>query len=616
MQTFRIGLMLFLGGLLSEALLAQSPRVRTVDATLPVQAGVSRLSATQKAPFRPSATARFLSSEEGRSLLQVSGHPMSKYLNQAFGVPSSVALAAARARLQQQWFMARHTALGQPEASVTPTPCDGSTGARFNLEPRANAVPQQSDAADFILNGVGEGEDLVVQTANDWRGEFASGSWDNSVTAYYVHRAASVDCSVQFEGGLPNFTKQGNEEFGVGDAAIAADATRGAFFMADVRFGTVAGIGLFRASAANLLNRTNCRDGTHQQSQATSCWTQTPPVLLNPVSQPFFGAELGLAVDERATGIGAGDVYLVASAFSTASGSGDTVFVLACTNSTLKCSSMVTLKVLGAFPYVQVRADGVVTISYLGASSFTSSPEPVMFVTCTPNGAPNPLTCSAATTVTTINNPIPTPSRGFLIDPLQGIDISVISTFPKHASRREASGSFTTFLVYDDCKNPYTPPPPPQGSATECLNSEVNMTFSTDNGATWSSPTSVDTASGHHFFPAIAADQSTGTISIVYYSTEGNRFHHDVRVLLNQISPGSTTLNPAQQITKTLVPMDTDPNSLSFFLDDFHIGAVARGTGTRGQSHLYTSFDLTGVIGTYGGKPLAEKNNHISRLMF
>lgn len=609
MKALKVGLIAVLCGFLSGGLVAQDRNVRPTNTRSTAGSSELRVSTLPTMSARGSATARFLASEEGRSFLQASGHPLSKYLNQAFGAPSPAALGAARAHLARQ-----SSAPSQFETSSAPVPCTGNTGARFNLEPRANAVPQQSEAADFILNGAGPGEDLVVQTANDWRGEFPSSAWDNSVTGYYVHRAASSDCSVQFEGGLPNFTSQGNEEFGLGDASVVADPTRGAFFMADVRFGSVAGIGLFRTSASNLLNPSACPDGTHQQAQAASCWMQTPPVLLNPVGQAFFGAEIGLAVDERATGsgTGAGDLYLVASAFSTSTQSGDTVFIVACTNTTLNCSPMVTLKVLGAFPYVQVRSDGLVTISYLGSASFTSTPEPVLFVTCTPNGAPNPPTCGPPTTVTTITNPIPTPSRGFLIDPLQGVDNFVISTYPKHANRREANGSFSTFLVYDDCKNPFTPPPPPQGSPTVCLNSEVNMTVSTDNGNTWSAPASVDSASGHHFFPAIAADQSTGTVNVVYYTTEGNRFHHDVRVFLNQIGPGSTTLGPPQQITKTLAPMDTDPNLLGTFLDDFHIGAIARGTGTTGQSHLYTSFDLTVVNGTYGTKPLPEKNNHIS----
>ncbi|MGA3040758.1 MAG: hypothetical protein ABSF54_08225, partial [Bryobacteraceae bacterium] len=310
-------------------------------------------------------------------------------MNQAFGEPSVEALAAARSH----W----HAQTGAAHAEATPattTPCTGDSGARFNLEPRNGAVPQQNAAADFILNGVGQGEDLIVQTANDWRGAFASSTWDNSLSGYYVHRAAAADCSVQFEGGLPAIAYQGGTTLGVGDAAVAADPTRRAFFMADMRFGSAAGIGLFRASAANLLNPANCPGGTHLETQAASCWTQTPPVLVNPVAQPYFNSEFNLAVDERASGTGAGDVYLAANTYIT-SMSAYAVVVMACANATLSCSPMVTLSTAGSLPYVQVRQDGLITISYLAAMEETSTAEPIAFVTCTPAGAPNPPVCAA-----------------------------------------------------------------------------------------------------------------------------------------------------------------------------------------------------------------------------
>jgi len=561
--------------------------------------------APPRTPSR-SATARFLASEEGRSLLEVSGHPLSRYVNQAFGEPSLDALAAARTR----WH-AQTAARAQSEASPAATPCTGDSGARFNLEPRAGAVPQQNAAADFILNGVGQGEDLIVQTANDWRGAFATGTWDNSMSGYYVHRAAAADCSVQFEGGLPAITYQGGPVLGVGDAAVVADPTRGAFFMADTRFGTAGGIGLFRASAANLLNPANCPGGTHLETQAASCWTQTPPVLVNPVAVPYYYSEFNLAVDERASGTGAGDLYIAANTYITSAAAYEMV-VMACTNATLSCSPMVTLANPGALPYVQVRQDGLITISYLAAAQGTSTAEPIAFVTCTPAGAPNPPVCGAPATVTTIRHPLPTPPEGVLTTPIKGVDIFVTSTYPKHANRRERDGSFTTFLVYDACRNPYTPPPPPHPQSTLCLSAEVNMTFSTDNGQTWSTPVSVDTAGGHHFYPSIAADKSTGAVSVVYYTTEGDAFHHRVRVILNQVAPGNTTLRPPQQLTHDLVPMDVAPGGLNTDMDDFHIGAIARGTGTKGQSHLYTSFNQTIVSGTYNGQPLPEKNNHIT----
>jgi hypothetical protein len=148
-------------------------------------------------------------------------------------------------------------------------------GARFNLEPRANAVPQNQASADFLLNRVGSNEDLIVQAANDWRGNLTSDKqWDRSVSGYYVHRAAAADCSVQFEGGLPAFSAQGSNLMGVGDPVVAADPARDAFFMADQRFGSAdtGGVGLFRVAASRLLNASACPSGTHTEAQAASCW--------------------------------------------------------------------------------------------------------------------------------------------------------------------------------------------------------------------------------------------------------------------------------------------------------------------------------------------------------
>lgn len=543
-------------------------------------------------------------------MLEVSGHPLSRYVNQAFGEPSATALEAARTRWQ-----ARAAEPAQSEAAPDATSCAGGSGARFNLEPRAGAVPQQSPAADFILGGAGQGKDLIVQAANDWRGAFPSNTWDNSVSGYYVHRAAAADCSVQFEGGLPAITYQGSTVLGVGDPAVVADPVRGAFFMADMRFGPTAGIGLFRASAANLLNPANCPDGTHKETQAASCWAQTPPVLVNPVAQPYFNSEFSLAVDERTSGAGAGDLYIAADTYIT-SANAYAIVVMACTNQTLSCSPMVTLSSSGSFPDVHVRQNGLITVSYLGTTTGSSTAEPVEFVTCTPAGAPNPPACGTPVTVTAIQHPLPTPNQFELTTPIKGIDIFVTSTYPKHANRRESNGGYTTFLVYDDCKNPYTPPPPPHPQPTLCLNAEVNMTFSTDNGQTWSAPVSVDAAGGHHFYPSIAVDQSTGTVSVAYYTTEGDQFHHRVRVFLNQAAPGSTALGPPQELTATPAPMDIAPGSLHLNMDDFHLGAVARGTGAKGQSHLYTSFDRTLVNGAYHGLPLPDKNNHIALTVY
>ena len=257
---------------------------------------------------------------------------------------------------------------------------------------------------------------------------------------------------------------------------------------------------------------------------------------------------------------------------------------------------------------MQVRWDGVITISFINVN--TDGTESIQFTTCTPSGAPAAPVCGTTTLVANVAQPLlPNFDVG---TPMVNIELSA-STYPKHTNRTEPDGKFTTFLVFDDCKSPFTQGNPP---FTVCLDAEVKISNSTDGGKTWSSPASVDTTTGHHFYPAIATDASTGIVDIAYYSTFGDKFNHSVRVLRNQINPGGTALGSAQLVTKTLDPIDTDPQNLGFFISDAYLSVIVRGTGASGQSRLYTSFDSTAVAGAYEGRPVPEQNNHISLFSF
>src|SRR6202034_2140875 len=145
-------------------------------------------------------------------------------------------------------------------------------------------------------------------------------------------------------------------------------------------------------------------NGTHTLAQATSCWSSTPPVLLFP--QPSFdsvGDQPQLAVDERETG--AGDVYVVNASFDFTSQT-TTVFLAPCTNS-LTCGEPISISgsnVQTAVPYVRVRTDGLITVSFTNGNPDGS--QTILFVTCTPAGAPNPPACGAPVTVANTANPL------------------------------------------------------------------------------------------------------------------------------------------------------------------------------------------------------------------
>jgi hypothetical protein len=538
-----------------------------------------------------------LTTDNARAWMQVVGHPISKSLNERFGPPSQAALDRAAARWSRVVADQKQPSATEP---AQPATC-GKIGSRFNLEPRKNAVFQNGPTADFILNGAGPGADLILQTANDWRGAFPSTTWDNSMSGYYVHTSSTADCSVQFEGGLPNFANTG----GVGLSVVAADNTRGVFFATDARF--PGGYALFRASAADFLNPKICPPGTHNTAQSVSCWTQTQPLLFDSTS-PDFDGDLALAVDERASGTGAGDVYVVADLL------GDTTIV-ACTNSLNACALPVTIASYtgsnaNRYPYVQVRSDGVITIAYTGDYGTLPSSVPILFLTCTPAGAPNPPTCGSPVTVATASMTATTTSF-----PMANINILLgAPLYPKIANRLETNGQFTTFMVYDECVEFYNPPLP--DTSTVCINTEVNYAFSQDGGQTWSTPVSLTPKTAEHILPAITNDVSTGTVSISYYGTDGDLFFRDFRVYLSQIPPGSTTPGTPKPVSAA-TPIDDDPDDLAFLgAFDFRMGAIARGTGTTGQSHLFLSFDSETVDGNYDGKTLPELNNFLELMTY
>src|SRR5438105_3483614 len=129
-------------------------------------------------------------------------------------------------------------------------------GTRFNLEPRLNAVPQNTESVDFLLNRVSPGVDLVVGAANDQRSSI--GGFD----AYYVHRQGST-CGTDFEGTLSTAAI---------DPTVVADPARDAFFLADVFLSLSQVMEVARTTAANLLSSTTCPSGTQPNGNNPNCW--------------------------------------------------------------------------------------------------------------------------------------------------------------------------------------------------------------------------------------------------------------------------------------------------------------------------------------------------------
>jgi len=473
---------------------------------------------------------------------------------------------------------------------------------RFNLEPRANAVPQNTESVDFLLNGIAAGEDLVVGAANDNRSSI--GGFD----AYYVHRQGST-CGADFEGTL---------SIAAIDPTVVADPARKAFFLTDVFLSLSQVMEVARTTAADLLSTATCPSGTQPNGSNPNCWPVVGTAdFTNPSIPQADLLNPSMAVDPRTTGTGAGDVYLVAEFENVTNFPAvANVQIVACTNAKLSCGSPVVVSgtdTFGSFPHVEVRPDGVITISYWTLTKpFGTQPNPIdiKFVTCTPQGAPKSPVCSPPTLVASSQVP------AFFVPGDSGFRDSL---FPKHANRLESGGTFTTFLVYDRCNSII-------GSATTadpvCSKIDVIFTTSTDGGVTWSTPQAVESGAGHQFFGAIRDDISTETINIAYYSTQDDLFLQRAKVRLRQIAPGSTVLGAANILTSGSNDPDAGIQDLNlnsgqgFINFGAQIGLAAAGTGTAGQSKVYVHFTWNNVFGTFNGTSQADQNNTLLGLSF
>lgn len=471
----------------------------------------------------------------------------------------------------------------KPGSGCTPN------GNRFDLEALTDAAfyGQYNEAVAVIPNRGGNGADLVVGGAEDERVLNPQIEYDGFYSpAYYVQRDNS-NCAADFEGGIPIV----GDFVPVGPPMPAADPAHDAFFFATYAIssnGFYIAASIVKSTAADLLNAANCPNGT--QKSPAICWPVAGIANQSTSSVQYPS----IAVDQRTSGTGAGDVYVSETTYIFPN---TQIILSACTNSNLSCSSSVVASGADSSPQyssVQVRPDGGITIAYGNGNLF--GPAQFKFVNCTPNGAPNPPTCGTPTLVITEPNPavgVPGNIQAFF------------EQYPYHVDRLEADGkTVTSFLIYDQCAVP-------QIGDYFCPKTQVVLTYSKDGGNTWSPLQIVGSAAGQQFLANMALDASTGTVNIAYFSSQNDKLAFHTQVFLAQVPPGQTSAGVPHQITQTLYagPFGYDEGATDLSL-------AAGGTGQTGQSVVYFHFTGSTAKGMYNGQAFRIYHNVLTKYQY
>lgn len=436
---------------------------------------------------------------------------------------------------------------------------------------------------------MGSGVDLVVGASNEFGPRIPI-----SLTGYYVNRDG--DCAPEFEGGTPPIADpvETGDLFGGGDPVVAADPVRNAFFVADIHFDdTTTAIGVFRSTTATLLSTGSCPSGTHDEADSLTCWPTREAVLARLFTADPFDLDIvdkpHLTVDERSSGTGAGQVYVVATDFDPTGGGTSSIKLVACSNDLQTCSAPQIVSGADAdtqFPHVTVRPSGALGITWINYVP-GSGPSPdvaIRYQSCTVATVPTAPSCPPSLFSTVHTETEPLLGTGALLGEAFRVD-----TYPKVDVRRDSNG-IEMYVVWDRCKVDLI-------EDFVCPDSDIVMKASNNNGGSWSGVTSVHTGSNHQFHPWIRTDRSRNIVNIIYLtSLSDTTFQHRVRVGLQHINPGGSTPDPITD-GHTMASLLNDPSGDWLFGGVFpfygdYIGVAARGTGSDGGSRAYETLHL------------------------
>jgi len=545
----------------------------------------------------------FMASEKGKQTLLSSPNSIAKtFLERYWG-----------ADVAAQWDTTPHKYLPRespspapfrPQSNAVPrlgirlaSPTARCAATRFNLEPAANALPQNDESIAFKFGGGSSTlADMAVEVSDDFRGLFLNPAvWSPGISGYdYIDTAG---CTPRVEGAtppVPDPLHSGRNLVGAGDPIINYDSNHDAWFYSSLYLSPFeGGIGVFRNTTANLKSA-NCPSGTHNLTTAASCWPKA--VIVDERNGSSYLDEPDSWVDTRATGAGAGDVYISDTVFSYAV---STIDLVVCTNTLLSCSSPVTIS--GAdnaaqFSDIKTAANGTITITYGNFYSITTATLPIYavdikYVVCTPNGAPYAPTCNGPVLVATDYAPI--------VDGLASLIGVWNRTHPVHVET--SSGSY---VFWEHCGSFSDLP---SGSNTVCPDADIVGSVNT--GAGWSAPFVVDNAYGHQIQPWVTYDSGADKVVIAYQDCDSSG-KTACRAGYRTITPttgGSETVSAFNPVSSYAYPQDEANNGFLPLFGD-HIGASAH------DGHAWFGFTDTSRLGLYGygSASINESNNNIA----
>jgi hypothetical protein len=176
-----------------------------------------------------------------------------------------------------------------------------------------------------------------------------------------------------------------------------------------------------------------------------------------------------------------------------------------------------------------------------------------------------------------------------------------VATVPKNDVVMVA-GHPRAFVIYDECGVRLL--------GTICEEPQIKLTFSDNDGATWSAPTILSNG-GDNYFPSISADRTytTNNLAATWFSQSYDvQFHNQQDTVATSINPLTGQARGLKRLTTSSNETEADPLLGGFFIGDYIEAVLIRNRLYVGANENYRKVPLLGGFINEPGQPVLPLN--------
>ena len=162
-----------------------------------------------------------------------------------------------------------------------------------------------------------------------------------------------------------------------------------------------------------------------------------------------------------------------------------------------------------------------------------------------------------------------------------------VATVPKNDVVM-VNGHPRVFVIYDECTTRLL--------GTICEEPQIKLTWSDDDGATWSTPVVLSTG-GDNYFPSISADRTytTNNIAATWFTNQYDlQFHNGQDTVATSINPSTGASRGIKRLTQSSNETEADPLLGGAFIGDYIEGVLIKNRFYVGSNENYRKVPLLG----------------------